>query len=101
MKEPKTEPTYTKSPWRWACLALTAFSGLCLRFGGLQNLLLLLFNKVNKASTIGIIGGADGPTAVFVTSKVRDSGLPPEAMYIVLMLMGILGFFALRKIKQQ
>ena len=29
MKKTKTEQTYTKSPWRWACLALAAFSGLC------------------------------------------------------------------------
>ena len=57
--------------------------------------------ETTKAASIGIIGGADGPTAVFVTSKVRDSGLPPEAMYIVLMLMGIIGFIALRKIKDE
>ncbi len=25
----------------------------------------------NKAASIGIIGGADGPTAIFVTSKIN------------------------------
>ena len=25
----------------------------------------------NKATSIGIIGGADGPTAIFVTSKIN------------------------------
>ena len=37
----------------------TFILGLCL--GGCHN----------KASTIGIIGGADGPTAIFVTSKIN------------------------------
>ena len=101
MDQNQEKTAYKKSPWRWACLALAAFSGLCLAYGGLRSLFLVLFNKVNNASTIGIIGGADGPTAIFVTSKVRESGLPPEAIYVLLLIMGIIGFLALRKIEKK
>ena len=57
---------------RIACLILAIFSGFnlftCMAswiiahvFGGISF-------PVRKAATIGIIGGADGPTAVFVTA---------------------------------
>ena len=96
----KKKPIDKKKRWSWACLGLSVFSCLCLAFGGLQNLILLLFNKANNAASIGIIGGADGPTAIFVTSKAHDAALPPEAIYVLLMVMGIIGFIALRKIKE-
>ena len=92
--------TYKKSPWRWACLALAVFSGLCLAYRGLPGLLLMLFNKANNASTIGVIGGADGPTAIFVTTQPAEP-FPAVSTYILWLLMGILGFIALRKIKQK
>lgn len=94
------EYTYRKSPWRWACLILAVFSGLCLVYQGYANLLLMLFNKANNAS-IGIIGGADGPTSVFVTTKTLYSGLPAEAIYAMLLVMGLIGFIALSKMKQK
>ena len=91
--------TYTKSPWRWACLGLAVFSGLCLAYRGLPGLLLMLFNKANNAATIGVIGGADGPTAIFVTSKTAP--FPSTGMYVLLLAMGIVGFLALRKIEKK
>ena len=63
------EYTYKKSPWRWVCLLLAAVSGFCLAYRGLPGLLLMLFNKANNATSVGIIGGADGPTAIFVTTS--------------------------------
>ena len=99
LNEQMKEYTYKKSPWRWACLILAVFSGLCLVYQGYANLLLMLFNKANNAS-IGIIGGADGPTAVFVTTQTLYSGLPAEIIYTMLLIMGILGFIALGKIKK-
>lgn len=92
------EYTYTKSPWRWACLGLAIFSGLCLAYKGLPSLLLLLFNKANNAASIGIIGGADGPTSIFVTTAATDRLIPSAGLYALLTAMGILGFLALRKI---
>lgn len=91
--------TYRKSPWRWVCLGIACFSGLCLAYRGLPGLLLMLFNKTYNAS-IGIIGGADGPTAIFVTTT--GNGIHATmGLYIILLLTGILGFFILRKLKQK
>ena len=94
------EYTYRKSPWRWGALALAVVSALCLAYQGYAGLLLMLFNKANNAS-IGIIGGADGPTAVFVTTKQLYSGLPAEAIYGLLLVMGLIGFLALSKLKKE
>lgn len=48
------------SPWRWAFLALAVFLALVFAVNGLT--------ARQQAATIGIIGGADGPTAIFVTT---------------------------------
>ena len=93
------EYTYKKSPWRWLCLALAIFSGLCLAYEGLAGLLLVLFNKAYNAS-VGVIGGADGPTAIFVTTNTSGRVFPSMGLYILLLVMGIVGFLALRKIKK-
>ena len=93
------EYTYKKSPWRWLCLALAVFSGLCLAYKGLAGLLLVLFNKAYNAS-IGVIGGADGPTAIFVTTNTSGRIFPSAGIYVLLLAMGIVGFLALRKIKR-
>lgn len=94
------EYTYQKSPWRWVCLALAIISALCLAYRGLPGLLLMLFNKANNAS-IGIIGGADGPTAVFVTTTNSGSMPATIGLYLLLTATGILGFFLLRKLKHK
>jgi len=44
----------------------------------------------NKASSIGIIGGADGPTAIYLTS-----GLNPYLTMIIFMLLTIVGIIYL------
>ena len=93
------EYTYRKSPWRWVCLAVAILSGLCLAYQGLPGLLLMLFNKsYNAAASIGVIGGADGPTAIFVTTK--PSATPLFMIYGSFILLGLVGFLLLRKLKQ-
>ena len=94
------EYTYRKSPWRWVCLAVAILSGLCLAYQGLPGLLLMLFNKsYNAAASIGVIGGADGPTAIFVTTK--PSSTPLFMIYGSFILLGVVGFLLLRKVKQK
>ena len=94
------EYTYRKSPWRWVCLAVAFLSGLCLAYQGLPGLLLMLFNKsYNAAASIGVIGGADGPTAIFVTTKT--SATPLFMIYGSFILLGLVGFLLLRKLKQK
>lgn len=99
LNEQMKEYTYKKSPWRWGALALAIVSALCLAYRGLPGLLLMLFNKANNAASIGIIGGADGPTAIFVTSN--STAFPSAGLYVLLIVMGIIGFIALGKIKQE
>ena len=95
------EYTYRKSPWRWVFLGLAALSGLCLAYRGLPGLLLMLFNKTyNAAASIGVIGGADGPTAIFVTTTPRSMHTT-IGLYAILLLTGILGFLILRKLKRK
>lgn len=94
------EYTYRKSPWRWVCLAVAILSGLCLAYQGLPGLLLMLFNKsYNAAASIGVIGGADGPTAIFVTTKT--SATPLFMIYGSFILLGLVGFLLLRKLKRK
>ena len=95
LNEQMKEFTYVKSPWRWACLALAILSGITMLFGGSIGLLTFLLNKgIN--SSVGIIGGADGPTAIFVATS-PDAELYQIGICLLLLAMGLIGFFALRR----
>ena len=50
-----------------------------------------------KAHSVGIIGGADGPTAIFVTAPVWASYL----FYGLLLIVGIAGLIYLRRHRNQ
>jgi len=47
---------------------------------------------MNKAVSIGIIGGADGPTAIFVTGR-----FPWEIFLLAALLVGVIIWFKCRK----
>ena len=94
LNEQMKDYTYVKSPWRWLCLAVVVASVLSLAFGGTIGLLVHLLNT--SASSIGIIGGADGPTAIFVTTS-QDYICYKLGTTIILMIMGILGFYRLSR----
>ena len=96
-----------KNLWRYLFGAAAVLSGLWLilyailrRFGLLLNTLKWSFSP-NKAASIGIIGGADGPTAIFVAGNT--GGNPTwDVMLVVLILIGsIYGFIRLGKSKQK
>lgn len=53
------------SPWRWLFLALAVLAGAWT----LYQLFWLLLRHI--AASMGVIGGADGPTAIFVSTAVR------------------------------
>ena len=83
-----------KSPWRFAFAAVIAVSGLELLtylaawligtvLGGIS------FN-VTRAASIGIIGGADGPTSVFITASAGPAW--QLFLWLLLMAIGILGY---------
>ena len=95
LNEQMKEFAYRKSPWRYLFAVLAAY--------GAARVLKLLFGQIlywifqiqvrQETASIGVIGGADGPTAIFVTSD-------PAAGYIiavVLLIVGIWGFFRLSR----
>ena len=47
-----------------------------------------------KASSVGVIGGADGPTAIFVTSNVQSWF--HYVLAVLMIVVGIVGFLKLR-----
>ena len=105
LNEQMKEFTYRKSPWRFlfaACAAYGAAELLDKLWGKLFSWYMLNHYRGftgTEAESIGIIGGADGPTAVFVTTAV-------DSVYywwvpMVLIGVGIWGFLRLRKCKQK
>ena len=77
-----------KFPWKYLFGAMAAY--------GAAKLINLLVNFVpmhKEAASIGIIGGADGPTAIFVTSAYPGEHI----VTAILMIAGIWGFLWLTR----
>lgn len=100
LNEQMKEYAYRKSPWRFFFAALAVYGGwelLGSLIAGLGVLLLVVSNP--DAGSIGVIGGADGPTAIFVTTRVPE--LYHFLIPALLLAVGIWGFVRLRKCKQK
>lgn len=103
-KPSKGEGGYRKSPWRFLFGATALISGSWLiLYGALQLYGRKLLNNAasfGEAATIGIIGGADGPTAIFVTGK---TGLPDwDVILVAAILIGsILAWLRLCRCKKK
>ena len=104
MKENKEQTK--KNPWRFAFLACALYGAVKLLGGLWVNIVYwfsVLFMEIrsefvpNEAYSVGIIGGADGPTAIFVTAPVWVSYLIPTAALIV----GIWGYLRLSRPSQK
>ena len=85
------------SPWRFLFAACAAY-GAAELLGNLIAWLLYLgmpdpLMTAGEAASIGIIGGADGPTAIFVTTPGWMHYITP----CVLLAVGIWGFLRLSK----
>ncbi len=97
LNEQMKEFAYRKSPWRYVFLGTAIVSGLWLAVYGITQILgfLILSRADIDAASVGIIGGADGPTAIFVTSRI---GIDWDLVIVILLLiLGIVGFLRLRK----
>lgn len=93
------EYTYRKSPWRWLCLGVAILCGMVLLFGGSIGILTFLINK-SINSSLGIIGGADGPTAIFIATP--DGYVVQQfIIYGILLVLGIVGYLALSRLKRK
>ena len=93
------EYTYKKSPWRWGCLVVMIASFLSFCYKGILNLLATLFS-FHTSHSIGVIGGADGPTAIFVTAP-DEYYTQQTVMAAIILIMSTLGFWALSRIKRK
>lgn len=85
LNEQMKEIAYQKSPWRFAFLAIAILAAIWL-------IVVILVPKLFAYRySVGIIGGADGPTAIYVTTES-----PPLWLYIIcavaLVVIGIVGY---------
>ena len=98
LNEQMKEYAYRKSPWRWVFLVAAVLSGvwLLLRRLFMMNLnILAAISFPSQSHSVGIIGGANGPTAIFVTRKTgTDWDLIIMAAILV---VSVLAFLRLRK----
>ena len=98
------EYVYRKSPWRHLFgIAAILSGGWLMAYGLLKQFGLPIHTlqwilSPSEAATIGIIGGADGPTAIFVTGTTTG---PDWDLILVsaIALLSILAFLRLRKCK--
>lgn len=71
---------------------ITAVVGIILAAAG-------IYLKTKKSHAIGIIGGADGPTSIFVAGRIGD-GFPIGALVIGLALI-IVGIIIWRRFRKK
>ena len=98
LNEQMKEFAYRKSPWRFLFAVMAVYGAGKLLSGLWVNILYLVFRAQamltpGESASVGIIGGADGPTAIFLTSPVWM----PYVLSVVLLAVGIWGFIRLSK----
>ncbi len=82
-----------RNPWRWVCLVVAIIAALSLLWQGIIMVLAYMLTR-NEAASIGIIGGADGPTAIFVATNPAPIGYTIIVSLIFFVLGGV-GFYLL------
>ena len=109
LNEQMKDFSFRKSPWRYLFAATAVLSGgwlilyrLFLRFGMLFNTLSITSYPA-PASSIGIIGGADGPTSIFIAGYINPSaGIDWDLVLVgAILVISILAFLRLRRCKQK
>ena len=80
--------TCGKNPWRWGCLVVAIIGALSLLWQGVIMVLAYTLTR-NEAASIGIIGGADGPTAIFVTTTMAPIAYK-VIIPLILLVIGII-----------
>lgn len=99
LNEQMKEFAYRKSPWRYLFAAMAAYGAgdLLLRLWGQITFWIMQAEFRRESLSIGVIGGADGPTAIFVTTPAWTTFLIP----LLLLIVGIWGFLRLGKCVQK
>ena len=93
LNEQMKEFTYVKSPWRWSCLVVAILSAISLIWKGIMGVFVYTIAH-NESASIGIIGGADGPTAIFVATSPASIGYTIVTP-LILLIVGVVGFYFL------
>lgn len=97
--EQMKEYAYRKSKWRWAALGAAVFAGMMLLFHGVQGLVVSLLNlSAAEQNSLGVIGGVDGPTKIFVTTTWTPGDMVPWALILV---MGLAGWWMLGRLRKK
>ena len=99
LNEQMKEFAYRKSLWRFFFAGVAAY-GAAKILKLLLGQLLYWFMQIpmrQETTSIGVIGGADGPTAVFVTSSPATGHI----VAVVLLVVGIWGCFRLSRCKKK
>lgn len=68
---------------------ISVFSTVLVMYGPLLIGLIGLFSNGNEAVSIGIIGGADGPTAIYVTKSTAPFSWFNNHVVMFIILMGL------------
>lgn len=100
LNEQMKDYAYRKSPWRFLFLGIGAIGGVRLLYDGVVSLIgyFILHSELvqnGSAAAIGIISGADGPTAIFVTTPAWTR----PAWMAALLIVGVVGYLLLRRCK--
>ncbi len=102
LNEQMKDFAYRKSPWRFVFLAVSVLAGLWLCFYGFLQWLAqaIIRGSGGESASVGIIGGADGPTAIFVTTPHGSLDWDLILMAAVVVI-GLIGYLRLRKCGQK
>lgn len=103
LNEQMKEFAYRKSPWRFVFLigGILALGWILLsRVLNRLGLLLETLRVFGSSATVGIIGGADGPTAVFVTGVQTNGTDWDVVVMIAVLVVCVVGYLRLRKCRK-
>ena len=99
LNEQMKEYAYTKSKWRWAALAGMIVATWKLIFQSLAGLVVCLVNlSFRESASLGVIGGADGPTAIFVTTAAVGHRW---ILWVLVLVMCTVGWWKLSHCRQE
>ena len=100
LNEQMKEFAYIKSPWRWVCFALIIVCSMTLLYKGGAGLLAAMLSFALFNESVGIIGGVDGPTQIFIAQS-PDSMIHGMVMTALVLVMSILGFYFLGHMRKK
>lgn len=100
LNEQMKEFAYIKSPWRWVCFALIIVCSMTLLYKGGAGLLAAMLSFALFNESVGIIGGVDGPTQIFIAQS-QDSMIQGMVMTALVLVMSVLGFYFLGHMRKK